>query len=130
MKLPLLFALPLLLSFDGCMSNQNRESALFQKKVECEKYGDKTRQEFREAGPLMPGGAKGDYYVERSFYSPARNSCVCVLGEPLMANGELEYEIEMIDALTKKPLWSRRFKSSEVMMGMADDIEARVKREE
>ena len=100
----------------GCSSNQNQESALFQKKVECEKYAEKTRQEYRETGPLMPGGAaERHYYVERIFYSPKRDSCLCVLGNNIKkASGEDVSEILVIDALTKKLLWAREFKSSEM----------------
>ena len=36
---------------------QNRESAVFQKRVECEKYAEKTGHEYRETAPLMPSGA-------------------------------------------------------------------------
>ena len=76
MKLCSLVALLLVLAFGSCTSNQNQDSARFLKKVECEKYAENTRQEYRETGSLMPGGvAERNYYVERIFYSPKRDSC-------------------------------------------------------
>ena len=138
MKLCSLVALLLVLAFGSCTSNQNQDSALFLKKVECEKYAERTRQEYRETGPLMAGGAaERNYYVERIFYSPKRDSCLCVLGNKLkQPNGEDAYSILIIDALTKKLLFAKEYRSGGVtgmagdVAGMADDIEVLVKRYE
>jgi len=105
------------------------DPTLFQKKVECEKYASKLLKEFRETGPVMPGGSGGDWYVERIFYSPKRDSCICIIGNRTVEKGEAVYDMQMIDALTTELLWSHRYKGGEVV-GSADDIEAQVKRYE
>ncbi len=138
MNLHLLVLLPLVLAFGSCTSNQNQKSTLFLKKVECEKYAERTRQEYRETGPLMPGGdAQTNYYVERIFYSPKKDSCVCVLGNKLeQPNGEDAYSILIVDALTKKLLLAKEYRSGDKtglvgdVAGMADDIDMLVKRYE
>lgn len=66
MKLRLLVALLLVLAFASCASNQNQDCATLLKKVECEKYAERTRQEYRETGSLMPGGAAPNKLLRRT----------------------------------------------------------------
>ena len=72
-----------------------------------------------------------------NLYSPKRDSCLCVLGNKLkQPNGEDAYSILIIDALTKKLLFAKEYRSGGVtgmagdVAGMADDIEVLVKRYE
>ena len=105
-------------------------SRVFQRKVECEKYASRILQEYRES-PGIPGSSPGDYYVERVFYSPKRDSCICVLGNGHADGKDIYiYDIYIIDALTMKLLLSRRYKSTADIQGMADDIQAQVERYE
>ena len=111
----------------GCTSYQPDHARLFQKSAECEKYANAMLTEYRETARFMPTfPERGDWYVERVFYSPKRDSCLCVLGASLPSKDETTYDIFLIDSLTRKLLWSRGFKGNQATT-MADDIEAVVK---
>ncbi len=102
---------------------------VFQRKENCERYAIELQNQFKESGDTIPGVTKGSYYIERSFYSPKRNSCVCVLGTKVTVSADTAYDVYAIDSLTKKLLWSRRFTSSDIVSGeFANEMESQANR--
>jgi hypothetical protein len=104
-----------------------QSSKAFERKVQCETYASKTEQEFKDADRELTAGKSGILYtVERAFYSPKRNSCICILRASSVVKGKTFETIQTFDALTKEDLGFKSYSGDE-LRSLNADIEERVK---
>ena len=108
---------------DSNRTTLSEASLSFQRKVECEKYAGQTEREF----DANINRKEGYFDTERMFYSPKRNSCVCILvynGIAGLNKGNLFARVYVLDALTKEELGAQSFPG---MNGMTEYIAAQEK---
>jgi hypothetical protein len=121
-----------LLLTSGCdtlrsVKSDLQSSKAFDRKVRCETYASKTEQDFKDADRELTGGKSGILYtVERAFYSPKRNSCICILRASSVVKGKTFETIQTFDALTKEDLGFKSYSGDELRSVNAD-VEERVK---
>jgi hypothetical protein len=100
----LLILLPLL---SGCRTNhQNQNSAsTFNQRMRCAQLATSGQWENLTDGP----------YLDKTYYSPASDTCIFVMKQafPSEKDGEIQDAYFIIDALTRKQLWSNDPKKGE-----------------
>lgn len=106
---------------------------LFERKVQCEKYAPQITQEFRdqERELYQKQHLKSEDLVpeiERLFYSPHRNSCVCVIHDKFFVPSDKSFiqSVYVFDVLTKEGLWSKEYFSPEEAQNIDKDVKAQV----
>jgi hypothetical protein len=99
-SLLLLFTIPLLA---GCndASHQNSAAAAntnFDKRVRCAELSSTGKWDSLPSGP----------YLDQTYYSPTLDTCVFVMKEayPDDKDGNIRNDYFLVDALTRKQLWS------------------------
>jgi hypothetical protein len=108
----LLILLPLLA---GCRdtANQNRNSAsTFNQRMRCAQLATSGQWENLPDGP----------YLDKTYYSPASDTCIFVMKQafPAEKDGDIQNAFFIVDALTRKQLWSNDPKKGET----EDQLEA------
>lgn len=106
MRAPLLLLLLPLLA--GCRNNadQNRNSnSTFNQRMRCAQLATSGQWENLSDGP----------FLDKTYYSPASDTCIFVMKQafPAEKDGEVQNAFFIVDALTRKPLWSNDPKKGE-----------------
>jgi hypothetical protein len=106
MRTPLLLLLLPLLA--GCKdnANQNKNSnSTFNQRMRCAQLATSGQWENSPDGP----------YLDRTYYSPASDTCILVMKQafPAEKDGEIQNAFFIVDALTRKQLWSNDPKKGE-----------------
>jgi hypothetical protein len=98
MRTPLLLLLLPLIA--GCKdnTNQNKSSSTFDQRIRCAQLATSGQWETLTDGP----------YLDKTYYSPASDTCIFVMKQafPAEKDGEIQNAFFIVDALTRKQLWS------------------------
>jgi hypothetical protein len=119
------------MALTGCgtlrsVKSDYQSSKEFGRKVQCETYASKTKQEFKEEVRELAGKNDIFYSVERIFYSSKRNSCVCILRESSVVQGERFEDTQTLDVLTKEDLGFKSYSGNE-LDNLRKDVDKQVK---
>jgi hypothetical protein len=131
-KTSLVVLLALAISGIGCDTTATKNSPArgdepsrredFERKVQCEKYASQIRTEWKDevreilvkwklrSEDLLPT-------IERLFYSPQHNSCVCVVQDQIFLKGDhprVLYHVFITDVLTKESIWTKDYDENSV----------------
>src|ERR1700687_3419099 len=87
----------------------------FDRKVRCEKYASQVRAEWKDEQRDTLVTQK--LTIERLFYSPQRNSCVCVVQDKILVESNhpsFMDHVFMFDVLTKESIWSKDYSDTPI----------------
>ena len=104
-------------SKSGSGRDESARREEFQRKVDCEKYASGIRSEWKdeEREVYVKWKVRSDDVlpsIERLFYSPQRNSCVCVVRGGILVKSnqpKFVYSVHIFDVPTKESIWSRYY---------------------
>ena len=105
------------------------------RKVDCEKYAGQIRSEWKDeereifvkqklrSEDLLPS-------IDRLFYSPQRNSCVCVVRDQILVKSDhpsFLYHVFIYDVLTKETIWRKDYFDDSQVGNLDKDIDDQAK---
>ena len=117
----LLFVLPLLAGCKDTAAHRNATAATadrnFDKRVRCAELSTEGKWEDQPDGP----------FLDQTYYSPTLDTCVFVLKEayPDEKDGEIRNDGFIVDALTRKQLWSNDPKAGDT----EEQLDAKINQE-
>ena len=115
----LFFALPFLAGCTGTphQTTDNSTNTNFDKRVRCAQLSTTGKWDNLPDGP----------FLDQTYYSPSLDTCVFVMKEsyPGEKDGNIQNDVFIVDALTRKQLWSNDPKAGET----EDQLDAKLNQE-
>jgi len=107
MRASLLFFALVIPSLTGCTPADHTKAdvSTFAKRIECAKLATSDKWDDLISGP----------YLDSTFYSPSKDTCVFVMKEtfPAEKDRNIQHAFFLVDALTRKQIWANDPKAGE-----------------